>query len=50
MVKINRQNNPYKWVNLHLPIYGEALSYMIKTSTLSFYLVKLLSTFKEKKC
>ena len=48
MVKINRQNNPYKWVNLHLPIYGEALSYMIKTSTLSFYLVKLLSTFKEK--
>jgi len=48
MVKINRQNNPYKWVNLHLPVYGEALSYLQKTPTLSFFLVKLLSTFKEK--
>ena len=48
MVKINRQNNPYKWVNLHLPIYGEGLSLIQKTPTLSFFLVKLLSIFKEK--
>jgi len=31
MIKINRQNNPYKWVNLHLHIYGETPSYLQKT-------------------
>ena len=48
MRKLRIRNNPYKWVNLNLPIYGEALSYIRKTPWLHFFFVKLLSIFKEK--
>ena len=48
MRKLKIRNNPYKWVNLSLPIYGETFCYKRKTPWLHFFFVKLLSIFKEK--
>jgi hypothetical protein len=48
MRKLRIRDNPYKWVNLSPPIYGEVFSYIRKTPSLYFFLVKLLSIFKEK--
>ncbi len=48
MRKLKIRNNPYKWVNLSLPIYGEAFCNKRKTPSLHFFFVKLLFTFKEK--